>query len=187
MLDASSSEGRDPIHDYEVITGELKDYNEEIAQRPQVIAANKIDCLSQDEQEEVKKRLGSYFEKKGIPIFFISAIAKTGVQELLYHVKSVLDQLPKEKIVFETEYEAFREEAKNTPYEVTLEEEERIFHVSGMRVEKMLGYTNIESEKGFEFFQKFMVEQGVIDRMKALGLQEGDTVEIMGQLFDYYE
>ena len=186
MVDAASTEGRDPIEDIYAINKELKAYNEETAGRPQVIAANKVDVLGED--TEPIERLKKEFEPQGIRVFPISAVAGQGLKELLYYVKELLDAAPQEAIVFEPEYFPGEELVYvNLPYTVVKsEEEEGVYIVEGPRIEKMLGYTNLDSEKGFAFFQKFLKDTGILDELEKAGIQEGDTVRMYGLAFDYY-
>ena len=186
MVDAASTEGRDPIEDIYAINKELKAYNEEIAGRPQVSAANKVVVLG--EATEPIERLKKEFEPQGIRVFPISAVAGQGLKELLYYVKELLDAAPQEAIVFEPEYFPGEELVYvNLPYTVVKsEEEEGVYIVEGPRIEKMLGYTNLDSEKGFAFFQKFLKDTGILDELEKAGIQEGDTVRMYGLAFDYY-
>lgn len=186
MVDAAGVEGRDPIEDIHTINNELKAYNEELAKRPQVIAANKLDILYGEQEEEAIGKLKAEFEKDGIKVFPISAVSGKGIKELLYHVKGLLDSIDTTPIVFEKEFFPEDISFSNEPYTVS-QEEEHIFVVEGPRIEKMLGYTNIDSEKGFEFFQRFLKENGILDELEALGIQEGDTVRMYGLHFDYYK
>lgn len=187
MVDAAGSEGRDPIADIYAIDKELKAYNEAIANRPQVIAANKMDMLYENESEIVDK-LRAEFEPKGISVFPISAVSGKGVRELLYHVKGMLDGLTEEPIVFEQEY--FPDQmlaGEDDPYTVSYDEKSGEYIIEGPRIEKMLGYTNLESEKGFTFFQNFLKENGILEELEKLGIEEGDTVRMYGFAFDYYK
>lgn len=188
MVDAASTEGRDPIEDIYKINRELEAYNREIAARPQVIAANKVDAIYGEEEDPVR-RIRDEFEPKGVKVFAISAVSGKGLKELLYYVRELLDTLPKEPVVFEQEY--FPEEfhiPENLPYTVEKSaQEEHTYIVEGQKIEKMLGYTNLESEKGFAFFQRFLKETGILDELEALGIQEGDTVRMYGLQFDYYK
>ena len=188
MVDAASTEGRDPVDDIYKINEELKAYNEEVASRPQIIAANKIDAIYEGDEDPVEK-IKNEFEPKGVKVFPISAVSGKGVQELLYYVREVLKTIPEEAIVFEQEY--FPEELHinvNLPYTVEKSaEKENTYIVEGPRIEKMLGYTNLESEKGFLFFQKFLKDTGILEELEAAGIQEGDTVRMYGLAFDYYK
>ncbi len=189
MVDAASTEGRDPVEDIQKINQELLAYNEEIAKRPQVIAANKIDAIYQDGAEDPVEKLKAEFEPQGIRVFPISAVSGKGLKELLYYVQELLNQIPKETVVFEQEY--FPDEFDtqiDLPYTVTKsEEEEHTYLVEGPKIEKMLGYTNLDSEKGFTFFQKFLKESGILDDLEAAGIEEGDTVRMYGLQFEYYK
>lgn len=185
MVDAASTEGRDPIQDIKLINEELRAYSEEVASRPQVIAANKIDCFYGDEEETVLTLLKEEFEPQGIKVFPISAVTGSGVKELLYYVKNMLDEIKEEKIVFEKEYLIQEPDFRDEPYSV-FQDEEGIYHIEGPRVERMLGYTNLDSEKGFEFFQKFIKNNGMLEELEALGIEDGDTVEIYGWSFEYF-
>ncbi|MGN1146819.1 MAG: GTPase ObgE [Lachnospiraceae bacterium] len=187
MVDAAGSEGRDPIEDIYAIDKELAAYNPEIAKRPQVIAANKMDMIYEGERAIVDK-LKAEFEPKGISVFPISAVSGEGVKELLYHVKGMLDGLDDKPVVFEQEY--FPEQMLingDEPYTVEYDEENDEYVIEGPRIEKMLGYTNLESEKGFTFFQNFLKENGILEELEALGIEEGDTVRMYGLSFDYYK
>lgn len=187
IVDAASVEGRDPIQDIHLINKELAAYNLEIANRPQVIAANKIDALYDGENDDAILLLKEEFEPQGIQVFPISAVSGKGVKELLYHVHHLLNELGEEKITFEREYfpETIEE---NLPFTVFKDmEEDDVYHVEGPRVERMLGYTNLESEKGFDFFQKFMKDNGILDELEALGIQDGDTVKVYYHEFEYFK
>lgn len=187
MVDAAGSEGRDPIADIYAINKELTAYNEEIAHRPQVIAANKTDLIYEGENEIVEK-LRKEFEPQGMKVFPISAVSGKGVKELLYYVREELRGLDEKPIIFEQEY--FPDEMLLTgdePYTVTYDEETGEYVVEGPRIEKMLGYTNLESEKGFVFFQNFLKENGILQELIDMGIQEGDTVRMYGLSFDYYK
>lgn len=186
MVDASSSEGRDPIEDINKINAELEAYNTELASKPQIIAANKTDLIyTEDGKENPIQRLRDEFEPKGIKVFPISAAANKGLEELLYAVRALLDTMDDQPIVYEREY--FPEEMydKTEPIDV-YKADEHAFVIEGDRVDRMLGYTNLDDEKGFAFFQKFMKEQGIIDRLEELGIEEGDTVYLGDLEFDYY-
>ncbi len=187
IVDAASTEGRDPIEDIVAINRELENYNPDIAKRPQVIAANKIDVLPDGADSDSIQKIKDEFGTKGIEVFPISAVSGKGVQELLYYVQGMLEKLPKEKIVFEQEYFPEFEIDSTEPYRVIYDEEEKLYVIDGPRIEKMLGYTNLESEKGFAFFQRFLKETGILKELEKLGIQDGDTVRMYGFDFDYYK
>ena len=185
MVDGASVEGRDPLEDILAINKELEAYDPSILQKPQVIAANKMDvCM--DGQDAVIQKLRDTFEPQGIQVFAISAVSGMGVNELLYHVKELLQTCPQEVTVYEPEFDPALRFFHDEPFTVE-KDEEGIYVVEGPRIEKMLGYTNIDSEKGFLFFQRFLKEQGILEQLEALGIQEGDTVRMYGLMFDYYK
>ena len=111
------------------------------------------------------------------------------MKELLYYVRELLDTVPETPMVFEQEF--FPDQfnmTENLPYTVEKStEEEHTYIVEGPKIEKMLGYTNLESEKGFAFFQKFLKDTGILDELEAAGIEEGDTVRMYGLQFDYYK
>ncbi len=187
IVDAAGVEGRDPIVDIHTINSELEQYNPELLKRPQVIAANKIDALYEQENDDAIILLKEEFEPQGIKVFPISAVSGKGIKELLYYVSEMLQNVDDTPVVFEREF--FPENVVSTePYSVSKsEDEEGVYIVEGPRIERMLGYTNLESEKGFDFFQKFLKTNGILDELEALGIQEGDTVRMYYLEFDYYK
>jgi GTP-binding protein len=188
IVDAASTEGRDPIVDIEAINKELASYNQELAARPMVIAANKCDALYGDDYETVISMLKDEYEPKGIKVFPISAVSGKGVKELLWHVNELVKQAPDEIIEFAPEMDVTFRDNPELPFEVLKSEtEEGVYLVEGPRIERMLGYTNLESEKGFAFFQKFLKDNGILDMLEELGIEEGDTVRLYGHEFDYYK
>lgn len=189
IVDAAGTEGRDPVADIYAINKELENYNAEIGKRPQVIAANKIDAIYSVEESDPLATLKAEFEPKGIPVYPISAISGQGLKELLYHVREMLDQLDQEPTIFAQEYfpEEERVSDSDAPYTVEYDEVADEYVVEGPRIEKMLGYTNLESEKGFTFFQNFLRDNGILEQLEQLGIQEGDTVRMYGLSFDYYK
>lgn len=186
IVDAAGTEGRDPIGDIYAINKELEAYNPEIARRPQVIAANKTDVLSGDKDpvEEIRRE----FEPKGIAVYPISAVSGQGVKELLYHVNEMLQSVGEEVTVFEPEYAPETETfTADDPYTVEYDAAADEYVVEGPKIEKMLGYTNLDSEKGFTFFQNFLKESGILEQLETLGIEDGDTVRMYGFSFDYYK
>ena len=188
IVDAASTEGRDPIADIKAINAELEAYNPDLLKRPQVIAANKIDAIYDDGTgSNPVELIKNAFEPEGIKVYPISAVTGQGVKELLYAVRELLDNFPDDVVIFEKEFDVDELlDNSDDNYNVYVDEN-GIFIVEGERIDKMLGYTNLESEKGFNFFQKFMKSSGAIDRLEELGIEEGDTVRVGDYLeFDYY-
>ncbi len=186
MIDAAGSEGRDPIADIYAIDKELAAYNPQIAAKPQVIAANKIDLIYEGENEVIAK-LKAEFEPKGIAVYPVSAVSGHGVKGLLYHVKDMLDTFDDAPVIFAQEFFPEQMTFENEPCTVSYDEKTDEYIVEGPRIEKMLGYTNLDSEKGFAFFQNFLKQTGILEELETLGIQEGDTVRMYGLVFDYYK
>ena len=186
IVDAAGTEGRDPVEDIYAINRELEAYNPDIAKRPQVIAANKIDAIY-DREDSAIDAIKAEFEPRGIPVYPISAVSGEGVRDLLYYVNGMLEELGDEVTVFEQEY--FPEQSvpggAGESYTVVYDSSADEYVVEGPSVEKMLGYTNLESEKGFAFFQKFLKDKGILAKLEELGIMDGDTVRIYGHSFDY--
>ena len=188
IVDAASTEGRNPIADIKAINAELEAYNPELLKRPQVIAANKIDAIYDDGSgTNPVELIKEAFEPEGIKVYPISAVTGQGVKDLLYAVRELLDNFPDDVVVVEKEFDIDDLlDNSDDNYNVYLGDD-GVFIVEGERIDKMLGYTNLESEKGFNFFQKFMKSSGAIDRLEELGIEEGDTVRVGDYLeFDYY-
>ena len=187
VVDAAGSEGRDPVEDIKAINKELASYEAEIGDKKQILAANKCDLLP--EGSDALDRIREYCSELGVEVFPISAASGEGVRELLYHVSGILAKMPAETTVFEQEYdpEEMLQLDASEPFTVSYDEKAKEYVIEGPRVERMLGYTNLETEKGFIFFQKFLQENKIIDRLKELGCKEGDTVRLYGHRFDYYD
>ena len=186
VVDAASVEGRDPVDDVKKIMEELAKYDASLLSRPQLIAANKIDCIYDDgETADPIQKLRDAFEPE-IKVYPISGVSGEGIRELKFAIWELLQTLDRRVTVFEPEIELDYTGDKNLPYTV-VKESEGVYVVEGPRIEKMLGYTNLESEKGFDFFQKFLKNSGVLDDLEKLGIQEGDTVRMYGHTFDYYK
>ena len=186
LVDAASTEGRDPAEDIKAINQELEKYNDLLIGKKQVIAANKMDLIFDDaEKDEILDRLRQLDDQ--VKVFPISAATGSGVKELLHYVNDMLQKMENDFTVFESEFDV-EDYYSNEPEPFTVEKiDDETYSVEGPRIERMLGYTNLESEKGFLFFQNFMREQGILDALKTKGISEGDTVRVYGHEFDYYE
>ena len=185
VVDAASTEGRDPLEDIRAINKELEAYNPDLMKRPQIIAANKTDVIYAEDEDPVAK-LKAEFEPKGIKVYPITAVSGQGVKELLYAVYDVLQTVDSTPVIFEKEFDPSMMIDETLPYTVE-RNEEGIYVVEGPRIEKMLGYTNLESEKGFLFFQRFLKGNGILEELEKAGIEEGDTVRMYGLEFDYYK
>lgn len=186
LVDAASVEGRDPIEDIYAINKELEAYDPNLIKKPMIIAANKIDAFY-DEDDSPLEKIRAEFEPKGIKVYPISAVAHIGVRELMADIKKLLDDMPEDKIFYEQEFFPELHAFENEPYTVEYDAEKDEYVVEGPKIEKMLGYTNLEAEKGFLFFQRFLKEQGILDELEKQGIEDGDTVRMYGLSFDYYK
>ncbi len=190
MVDASGSEGRDPLEDIEAINKELVAYNADLTHKKQFIAANKVDLIQTEEGKEVLSKIHSTYEAMGIPVFEISAATGLGIKELLYAVNDALLEMPKDTFVYAQEFDPETElsgDEGEAPYTITYNAKANEYVVEGPKIEKMLTFTNLESEKGFAFFQNFMKENLILEELKKKGIQEGDTVRLYGHSFEYYD
>ena len=193
VVDVSGSEGRDPLDDLVVINRELERYNIDLSRRKQIIAANKTDLMDpdhtgEDDPENPVNRIRAVYEPQGIRVFPICAARNEGIRELLYYISGELAAMPEGPRIYEQEYNPDAElMSAEEPYDVWYDEKEKAYRVEGPRIDRMLGYTNLETEKGFAFFQKFLKENGINDRLKELGVEEGDTVRMYGHAFEWYD
>ncbi len=179
IVDVSGIEGRNPIEDYEKINNELSLYSKSLAERPQIVAANKTDII-QDESllEEFRK----YIADKGLPLFEISAAAHKGTKELINYVSQILDTLePVEIYEADFEEESFEEE----PFEVLKEGDTYV--VEGPYIEKLLRHCNFEDAESMQYFQIALRRKGVIEALENAGCGEGDPVRMYELEFDYEE
>ena len=189
IVDAASVEGRDPVEDIKAINAELGTYSKQLLERPVIIVANKLDVLPPEEREEAVRRIREAMGES-VKIMPISAATGEGVKELLNEAYNMLQTAPDDVMEFapEISLEEYASRTVELPYTVSRsEDEEGVFIVEGPRIEKMLGYTNLEDNKGFKFFQDFMAKNGIIDELKELGIEEGDTVRLYGWEFEYLE
>lgn len=180
VVDASGLEGRDPVEDVKMINKELEQYKPELLKKPQWIAANKTDLPN---SELFVEKLKEAYESQGIPVFPISAAANEGIGPLLQAVSEGVSW-EEEDIVFAKEFEeTVSADASKFVVETA---GEHYYVVSGVGVEKMIGYTNIETEKGAAFFQNYLKSNGIIQALEEKGIAEGDTVKIYDIEFEYY-
>ena len=187
IVDGAGSEGRVPLEDLKSIHAECESYDPEILKKPIIVAANKVELIQSKEQEEALKDLEKYCKEMHYPFFKISAASNQGIYPLLEEAYKLLEGISKEEMLYESEVDLETlgaVESLPIKYE---HPEEGLFLVEGPKMEKMLGYTNLEAEKGFLFFQRFMVEQGIIKELKKMGMKEGDTIKIFSHEFEYYD
>ena len=180
ILDAAGSEGRDPIEDFEAINRELKKFNEELASRPQIVVANKID-LAEDEQVE---RLKSYIEGKGYMFMTMCAPIAEGTKEVINEVWKRLADLPPVKR-YETEKipATFFEKKKDDGF--TIRVEDGVYFVDAPWLLKILARTDVDDYESLQYFERVLQSSGIIAALVEKGIQEGDTVSIYDLEFDF--
>lgn len=184
VVDAAALEGTDPVENVRLINEELRKYKEELLDRPMIIAANKMDLPGSQENFE---RLKETFEAEGMKVFPVSAAMNQGIGEILDECGKVLEDFP-DDIVFAEEYDEFIDDVSEGMSVFTVTEVEKgYFLVEGAGVERMIGYTNIENEQGFAFFQKYIREKGIVDALKEKGIKDGDTVRIYDLEFEFFD
>ena len=183
VVDVAATEGRDPIADIYAIQKEIDLFNPSILkEKPQVIAANKIDVGGCEENIAALK---AEFEPKGIKVIPISAAGNDNLQDLLKEVAELLEKIPTDVVIFEPEFEEISL-MPDEPFTIT-EPNEGYFVVEGEGIRRMMGYTALDTEQGFAFFQKYLREKDIIKALEEAGIQEGDTVNIYDLEFDYYK
>lgn len=183
IVDVSGVEGRDPIGDFDTINRELKLYSEKLAEKRQIILANKSDIPGFEENFELFK---AEMEQRGYKVFPISAATKKGISEVLNYTYETLTKIPEEE--FEEEYEMFDLEADRLRDEtVEVYVEDGVYHVEGRRAQFIVGSTNMDDYESLQYFQRSLIKSGIIRKLKEAGIQNGDPVEIYGCEFDYVE
>lgn len=182
VLDGSGVEGRDPIEDFNIINSELENFSEELAECPQIIAANKCDMATDEQIEKIKQ----FAEEKNMRFFSISAATTKGTKELINAVAEELEKLPPVKS-YEAEpisQQEIEEKAlSNTKFEIEIED--GIYFVDAKWLEPIMRTINMDDYSSLQYFQQVLRRSGIIDKLENMGINEGDTVNIMGFEFDY--
>jgi GTP-binding protein len=185
MVDAASPDEMNPVEAIEKIRTELSAYSEDLIKKPFVIAVNKLDAIPEEDRETVLEEVRKHFE--GREVFGISAVSGEGLSALMSRISVILEEMGDDVITYEPDFVYEEDSAAGLPFTVSYDSEEKVYLVEGPRIERMLGYTNLSSEKGFDFFQKFMKENEILKELEELGIKDGDTVRIYGWDFDYYK
>lgn len=179
VVDVSGSEGRDPAADFEAINRELRNFSEELAGRPQIVAGNKCDLAAAEQVAAFR----SYVEKKGLPFYEISAATTAGTKELMGAVAAKLAELPPVKR-YEPEPPT-PEELEKEHRKFNISVEDGVYVIDAPWLEQILSTVNIDDYESLQYFQRVMRSSGIIDELLNMGIQEGDTVELMGFAFDF--
>ena len=180
ILDAAGSEGRDPIEDFEIINRELEKFDPELAKRPQIVVANKVD-LADDEQLE---RLRSYFTDKGYEYHTMCAPICEGTSELVSAIWNRLSTLPPIKR-YETESIPLEMFEKQNDKGFTIRVEDSVYFVEAPWLLKILQRTDLDDYESLQYFQRVLTSSGIIDALRERGINEGDTVSIYELEFDF--
>ena len=181
IIDVSGSEGRNPVQDFYTINEELKKYSEKLSKRKQIIVANKIDAM---QDENLYKELEKVAKENKMEIFKISAATGEGISELIKHVSDVLKTLPKEDLIEIVDRKVYTLEDKD---EYTITREEGMFVIRGEAVERIMRRVNIEDNESLYYFQKSLDNLGVNEKLKEMGIKEGDIVKIIDYELEWEE
>ncbi len=184
VVDIAGTDGRDPVEDIEKINLELERYSEELSRRPQIIVANKIDSVL--EEEDIYINFKNYVESKGLPVVYVSAVTGEGLDELVRVATEKLKDLPPVTI-YEAEYSPEDEAISNTAgvKETTVRNENGKYIVEGEWLYNFMGQINFDDYESLNFFQRVLIKNGVIDKLREAGVEEGDTVSIYDFEFDF--
>lgn len=182
VIDVSGGEGRNPVADFKTINEELKKYSEKLSKRKQIIVANKIDSM---QDENLYKDLENLAKERGLEIYKISAATGQGIKELLKRVSEVLKVLPKEELYTIEERKVYT--LKEDKDEFTITREDGMYVVDGPAVQRVMRRVNLEDNESMYYFQKCLDELGVNEALKKAGVQEGDTVKVVDWELEWYD
>lgn len=180
VIDAASSEDRDPKEDFEIINNELFSYSEKLRERPQVVALNKIDLMNDADAQELK----AYFEQKGLMAFPISAATGKGLEALLDYIVKLLPETEKSPSFFTPEEIILHTPTRTNVFEI--KNENGVYHVVGDMMQRILGTVNLDDFESAAYFQRVLKNKGIFSALEKAGIQDGDTVDICGLQFEYY-
>ena len=181
VIDVSGSEGRDPFTDFETINEELKKYNEELLNYPQIVAGNKIDLASDEQRENFRK----FIEDKGYEYFEICAPILEGTQDLINAIAKKLSNLPPIKIYEREEITVsdIYKTANKRDFKIRVEDD--VYIIEAEWLAKILSKTDLEDYESLQYFQNVLQSSGIISALIERGITEGDTVSIYDLEFDY--
>ena len=183
IIDVSGLEGRDPEEDYYKINKELTKYSEKLSKRKQIIVANKIDVMQDNDLYEKLERVA---KENKLEIYKISAATGEGLKELLARVSVLLKELPKEELVeVEKEHKVYTLKEDKNEFDIKIENGE--FIITGPAVERLMGRINIGDNESYHYFEKMLRELGIEDELRRLGVKEGDSVKVLEWEFEWYE
>ena len=181
-IDVSGQEGRNPVEDYYTINKELAKYSEKLTKRKQILVATKIDSMQDDSNY---KELEELAKKENLELFKISSVTGEGVEKLIDHIADILKTLPKEDLIEIEDKVVYTLKDKQQEWEAY--EEDGIFYVKGRAVDRLMGRINIEDNESMYYLQKCLKNMGIDEKLKELGVCEGDTVKISDWELEWYE
>ncbi len=185
VVDVSGIEGRDPIEDFDKINDELHRYSEKLSERPQLVAANKSDLVFDDEKVNEFK---VYVESKGYECFVISAATNHGIDPLMKRMTEVLDDIEDLPLYDEDDYFVMSEDELAVDFkEINYEKKKDVYCVTGLAIERLYYSTNFTDVESLRRFQNILMKKGVFDKLREMGIQDGETVKIFDLEFEYYE
>ena len=185
VVDVSGIEGRDPIDDFNKINEELHKYSEKLSERSQLVAANKSDLIFDDEKVNEFK---TYVESKGYECFVISAATNQGVEPLMKRMTEMLDDIEELPLFDEDDYFVMSEDELAVDFtEINYEKNNDVYSVTGLAIERLYYSTNFTDVESLRRFQNILMKKGVFDKLREMGIQDGETVKIFDLEFEYYE
>lgn len=183
VIDITGSEGRDPVADFYKINEELKKYSEKLSKKTQIVVANKMDSIT---DEENVKALEKVCEKENLKLFKVSAVTKQGLEELVEYLAQELEKIPKEDIVIVDETYGLEDEIIDQEWRAE-KVSEGYFEVTGAPIERLMGKVNVFDSESRQYMQRVLNKMGVMDKLREIGLQPGDTIDIIGYQMEYQE
>jgi GTP-binding protein len=180
IVDVSGIEGRDPVEDFEKINIELKNFSDELSQRPQIVVANKCDMATPEQIEDFKK----FIEEKGYQFFAISAVTTKGTKDLMFAISNEIDKLPPIK-QYEPDVVPLSEVQDVTNRDFTIEFEDDVYYINAEWIIPIFNTIDLDDYESLQYFQRVLRSSGIIDKLEEMGIQEGDTVDLFGFKFDF--
>lgn len=182
VLDVAGTEGRNPVEDFHKINEELKKYSEKLANRKQLIVANKMDSVQDETNIQEIEKLA---QENGLELYKISAATGEGLRELFNHVAEVIKTLPKEEIIDIDDRIVYTLEEEETPFTVEIVKGE--FVVQGPAAERIMRRINVEDNESFAYLQRSLKKLGIDDALREKGIKDGDSVRLVDWEFEWYD
>lgn len=182
VVDVSGSEGRHPVEDFKIIMNELKEYDEDVYNKPMVVIANKIDIV---QDEELREEFKAFIEALRLPLFEVSAVTQSGLVEAMKHVTHMLDEIPRQELFEIVEIEDDEDDVN--PYLIEIEQDGDDFVLSGEGIERLMYSTDFEDYDSLRNFERVLKRRGIFDRLKEMGIRQGQTVRIFDHEFEFYD